>query len=337
MHELASSLEGDIVAKFQIATSAEPKSKATDFNRIRLKDGKGRGRKRWTRALEPYIWLLPAVLLYGIFKLVPMVAGIWLSLLKWDGIAAPTFVGLRNFVNLFSDPFLGPALWHNIQYALGTVIGKIVLSLFLAVLLNQGLRGRSIYRTSLFMPVVMSFVIVAFLWSWLYDYQFGLIDNFLRLIGLKVFAIAWLGNPQTALWAEIVVDIWKWYGFHMVIFLAALQTIPQELYEVARVDGASRLHRFFYVTLPLLQPAFLINVTISLMGAFNAFDIPFLMTQGGPDNATNVLGLQSYVDAFKFNQLGYGSALSYALFVFIAILALLQIKFMAPRDMATVK
>jgi raffinose/stachyose/melibiose transport system permease protein len=318
------------MAKPQIAARGESKAEETNLKAVSLPGGKAG--KNWRRKLEPYLWLFPALLLYAIFKILPMVAGIWLSLLRWDGIDDAVFVGLRNFQNLFSDPNLGPALWHNVEYALGTVTGKIVLSLLLAVLLNQSLRGRGIYRTSLFLPVAMSFVVVALLWSWLYDYQFGLIDNFLRLIGLKALAVDWLGNTKTALWAEIGVDIWKWYGFHMVIFLAALQTIPQELYEAAQVDGASRLARFFHITLPLLQPAMLINVTISLMGALNAFDIPYLMTTGGPDNATNVLALQSYMDAFKFNELGYGSALSYALFVFIAVLAIIQIRFMAPRD-----
>ena len=279
----------------------------------------------------PYLWLAPALLLYGVFKIYPLVEGLWLSLLNWDGIDDPTFIGLRNFQRMFSDDQLGTALLHNVEYALGSVIGKIVLSLLLAVLINQQLRGRGIYRTVLFTPVVMSFVVVSLLWTWLYNYQFGLLNNLLQILGLASLSQDWLGNPRLALWSEIAVDIWKWYGFHMVIFLSGLQTIATELYEAAWVDGASRIQQFFKITLPLLQPVMIINITIALAGAFNTFDIPFLMTEGGPGNSTLVLSLHIYQQAFQFNKLGYGSALSYALFLLVSVVVLLQLKFMAPR------
>lgn len=286
--------------------------------------------KNLIRTSRPYLWLLPALGIYGIFKLVPLVAGIWLTLLQWDGISPPVFVGLHNFALLFTDNQLGEALLHNVEYALGTVTGKIVLSLLLALLLNQKLFGRSFYRTTLFLPIVMSFVVISLLWTWLYDYQFGLVNNALRLLGLGNLTQDWLGNPDLALWSEMIVDIWKWYGFHMVIFLTGLQTIPIELYEASRVDGASRFRQFFNVTLPLLQPVMLINLVTAVAGALNVFDIPYLMTEGGPDNATNVLGLHIYVQSFQFNKLGYGTTLSYALFVIVSVVVLLQLKYMNP-------
>lgn len=291
-----------------------------------------RTRASWQRTLQPYLWLLPALLIYTIFKIFPMLSGIWLALLRWDGLTDPVFIGLRNFERMLDDELLPIALWHNVQYALGTVTGKIIISLLLAVLLTQQLRGRSIYRTTLFTPVVMSFVVVSLLWSYIYNFQFGILNNALKATGLGFLAQDWLGNPSFALWAGIVVDIWKWYGFHMVIFLAGLQTIPAELYEAAHVDGASRLRQFFSITLPLLRPVLTINVTVSLAGALNVFDIPFLLTSGGPDNATLVLGLHIYQQAFQFSKLGYGTALSYALFTLIAILVLLQLKYMTPRN-----
>ncbi len=316
------------MARFQVTEQA--RVEAIPQGNGRHPSNKSTGFAR--RGLIPYLWLLPALLLYGVFKIYPMISGIWLALLKWDGIDDPVFIGLRNFQRMFSDDQLGTALLHNVQYAFGTVIGKIVISLFLAVLLTQELRGRDTYRTALFMPVVMSFVVVSLMWAWMYDFQFGLINSFLRGIGLGGWVQDWLGNPRLALWSVIVVDIWKWYGFHMVIFLAGLQTIPVELYEVARVDGASRLNQFLHITLPLLQPVMLINVMTALTGALNVFDIPYLMTQGGPDNATNVLGIQIYIQAFQFNQIGYGAALSYAMIILIAVVVLIQLKFMAPRN-----
>lgn len=288
-------------------------------------------RVRWTRALGPYLWVLPALLLYTIFKLVPLVAGLWIALLRWDGIEEPRFIGLQNFTRIFSDVNLIGALWNNVQYAFGTVIGKIVLSLLLALLLNQALRGRDFYRTALFMPVVMSFVVVGILWSWIFNNQFGLLNNLLRAVGLNALALDWLGNPKIALWSLMMVDIWKWYGFHMVIFLAGLQTIPIEFYDAARVDGASRWQQFVSVTLPLLRPIMAVNVTLSLMGALNVFDIPYVMTEGGPANSTNVLALHIYLQAFKFNRIGYGTALSYALMVLVIVVALVQLRLMA-RD-----
>ncbi len=319
------------MAKIQLAAQAKSQPGSAQRNTAGPRRGKPGTGGSQIRGLMPYLWLLPALLLYGVFKIYPMIEGIWLSLLNWDGIDDPVFIGLRNFQRMFSDTQLGAALLHNVEYALASVIGKVVLSLLLAVLINQQLRGRGAYRTALFTPVVMSFVVVSLLWTWLFNYQFGLVNNFLHILGLGFLSQDWLGNPRLALWSEIAVDIWKWYGFHMVIFLSGLQTIPVELYEAAWVDGASRLQQFFRITLPLLQPVMIINITIALAGAFNTFDIPYLMTEGGPGNATLVLSLHIYQQAFQFNKLGYGSALSYALFLLVSVVVLLQLKFMVPR------
>jgi ABC-type sugar transport system permease subunit len=286
-------------------------------------------RARQMRRLAPYLWVLPALLLYTLFKLAPLIGGVWLALLNWNGIDPARFIGLRNFQRMLEDEDLGPALLHNLVYALGTVSGKIILSLFLAVLLNQALAGRGFYRTVLFMPVVMSFVVVGILWAWMYNNQFGLVNNLLRALKLDFLAMDWLGDTRVALWSLIIVDIWKWYGFHMVIFLAGLQTISAELYEAARVDGASRMRQFISITLPLLRPVMLVNVMLSLVGALNVFDIPYVMTEGGPANATNVLALHIYLEAFKFNRLGYGAALNYALFALVTVVAVVQLKLLS--------
>ena len=285
----------------------------------------GKRRRIWA----PYLWVLPALVMYAIFKLTPMIAGIYLAMLRWDGIEPPTFVGLQNFQRMFRDEIIGLALWHNVVYALGTVAGKIVLSLILALLLNQALRGRTFYRTALFLPVVMSFVVVGILWTWLYNFQFGLVNSLLRGMGLDFLILDWLGDPKVALWSLILVDVWKWYGFHMVIFLAGLQTIPTELYEAARIDGAGRWQQFWRITLPLLQPVMLVNVTLSLMGGFNVFDIPYVMTEGGPANSTMVMALHIDVRGFKFYRFGYSAAMSYVLLLLVTIIAAIQMKLMS--------
>lgn len=284
--------------------------------------------------LAPYLWVLPAVLIYFVFKLAPMIGGFYLALIEWDGIEPAKFVGLQNFRRMLDDEVIGLALWNNVKYAAGTVAGKTVLSLFLAVLLHQALRGRGFYRTALFMPVVMSFVVVGILWAWLYNAQFGLVNSLLSSLGLNFLIPDWLGDPKVALWSLMVVDIWKWYGFHMVIFLAGLQTIPTELYEAARMDGASRVQQFLRITLPLLQPVMLVNVTLSLMGAFNVFDIPYVMTEGGPANSTMVMALHIYVRGFKFYKFGYSAAMSYALLTLVTILAAIQMRLMSSESIS---
>ncbi|MCY4061196.1 MAG: sugar ABC transporter permease [Chloroflexi bacterium] len=291
-----------------------------------------KGLARRISKLAPYLWVLPALTVYGIFKLYPLVSGLQMSLLRWDGIEEPRYIGLRNFEKILSDPMTGTVLMNNVHYAVGTVVGKIVLSLLLAILLHQALKGRTFYRTSLFMPVVMSFVVVGVLWSWLFNPQFGLINSFLRGLGLEFLVQDWLGDAAVALNSLILVDIWKWYGFHMVIFLAGLQSIPDELYEAARIDGASVWQQFRHVTLPMLQPVMIVNVTISVMGAFNVFDIPFIMTAGGPANATNVMALHIYIRGFKFYRFGFSAALSYVLLVIVTLVAAIQLRLMTSGD-----
>jgi len=279
-----------------------------------------------------YLWILPALLVYVAFKLVPMIGGLGLSMLRWDGIKDAIFVGFQNFQRMADDDKLLPALLHNVQYALGTVTGKISLALFLAILLNQALRGRTFYRTMLFLPVIMSFAVVSILWTWMYNDQFGLINSLLRGVGLNALAVQWLGDPRYALLALMFVDIWKWYGFHMVIFLAGLQSIPQEYYEAARVDGATRWQQFAHITLPQLRPVMIVNITLALLGAFNVFEIPYIMTQGGPVNATNVLSLYSYSQAFQSGRIGYGAALSYVILLIVGVIAIVQLRLTAANE-----
>ena len=294
--------------------------------------GKAKHRHRSVLRLDPYLWVLPAVIVYGIFKLLPLVSGLYMALLRWDGIEDPRFIGLRNFQKILKDDLTIQVLLNNVEYAVGTVIGKIVLSLFLAVMLNQALRGRTFYRTSLFMPVVMSFVVIGILWRWLFNTEFGLINNLLGSLGLGFLEQDWLGDTDIALRSLMLVDIWKWYGFHMVIFLAGLQSIPSELYEAAKIDGASVWQQFLYVTLPMLQPVMIVNVTLSLMGAFNVFDIPYVMTEGGPANSTNVMALHIYLRGFKFYRFGFSAALSYVLLVIVTLVAAVQLRLMARAD-----
>ncbi len=290
------------------------------------------GHSRRMKALVPLVWIAPALILYVVFKLLPLIAGLYLSALRWNGIDPAQFVGFQNYLDFFNDPLVLTALMNNTLYAIGTVSGKIVLSLLLALLLNQALKGRSFYRTALFMPVVISFVVVSILWAWLYNPQFGLVNQLLTSLGLKFLILDWLGSPKVALGSLMIVDIWKWYGFHMVIFIAGLQAIPNELYEASSIDGASRWDNFVHITLPLLRPIMLVNVMVSLMGGFNVFDIPYVMTEGGPANSTLVMALHIYIRGFKYYKFGYAAAMNYILLVIVTLVSAVQMRLMSGDD-----
>jgi ABC-type sugar transport system permease subunit len=285
-----------------------------------------RSQRRWLGRLEPYAWVAPAVAVFFIFTLLPLLVGFWLSFVDWDGIATLRWVGFQNYVGVFHDTIFWQAIEHNAIYAVGTVLGKVGLALVLAVLLNQALPGRAIFRTALFLPVVLSFVVVGLLWNWIYNFNFGLVNGLLGAIGLSALKQQWLGNPSLALPALIVVDIWKWFGFHMVIFLAGLQSIPAELYEAARIDGANGWQSFWRVTLPLLRPVTMINVTLGTLGAFNVFDLIYVTTTGGPAYATNVAMMDIYTQAFQFYRFGYAAALSFVLLTLVSIIALVVLR-----------
>jgi ABC-type sugar transport system permease subunit len=281
---------------------------------------------RLRRSVYPYVWISPALLVFGVFTLLPLAAGVALSLVTWDGIHAVRWEGLGNYVQVLQDQAFWQALVHNVIYALGTVVGKIVIAFVLAVLLNRALPGRAMFRTILFMPVVMSFVVVGLIWSWVYNYNFGLLNAILGFLGLPAWKQDWLGNPSLALGGLIVVDMWKWFGFHMVIFLAGLQSIPNELYEAARIDGANAWQSFRRVTVPLLKGIVMINVLLATSGAFNVFDLVYVMTEGGPVNATDVGMLHIYTQAFQYYQFGYSAAMSYVLLIVVSMVSLVLMR-----------
>jgi len=279
-----------------------------------------------------YGFLLPALLVYAAFMLYPFLSGIVFSLYRWDGVSPRHFLGIGNYVHLARDARFLAALWHNVLYALGSVAGKIVLGLIFALLLNARIRGMTIYRTLYFTPVVMSFVAVGLLWRWIYNPVFGLFDFLLQAAGLTHRPVGWLSNPQIALWSVVMVDIWKWTGYHTVIFLAGLQTIPGELYEAAVVDGARFLRRTASITLPAIRQISIINVTIALMGAFSVFDPVYVITGGGPYNSSEVLLTYMYLRTFQQQDLGYGTAMVVVLFLIVILISLWQQRFTRERQ-----
>ena len=273
--------------------------------------------------------IAPTVLLYGLFVLWPVVRGAIVSLYQWDGLSATmTWVGLRNYRSAIDDPVFRLALRNTFQYAIGVTVVKNVLGLGLALMLNKKLRGRAFFRTAAFLPVMFSFVVVGVLWSWIFNPIFGLADHFLSLVGIDNFP-GWLSDPHIALWSVMWVDIWKWTGFHMVLFLAALQSVPRELDEAAQLDGAGRWHRLRYVTIPWIRPVIAFSVLLALTGAFVAnYDVVYVMTGGGPLNSTQVALTYIVQTAFNSDEVGYANAMSMILLVLVSIVGAVQLRFM---------
>ena len=282
---------------------------------------------------EGYLLTSPALVLYILFVLTPLIFGFYVTLHDWDGFTTMKFVGLKNYVTLLKNPTTWTVISHNLQYAAGTVLGKNILAIFLALLLNRKFKGVTIARTIYFIPVVMSFVAIGVLWSWLYNPTFGLINAILLNLNLISSPILFLGEPGLALNSLIFVDIWRWTGYHMVIILAGLQTVSADLYEAADIDGANAVNKLFSITIPQITPMIITNLTISTMGAFSVFDLVHVMTKGGPYNSTHVLSTYMYTITFgSESRFGYGSSVAYILLAIILIISLGQSWLMKKTD-----
>ncbi|WP_425416789.1 carbohydrate ABC transporter permease [Oricola indica] len=268
------------------------------------------------------VMILPATLLLGTFFLWPFFYGVWLSMTNWDGFSQPAFIGLRNFTRLWSDRIFLGALENNVIFVFWVVILKNVLGLAVGLLLQRAGVGRAFFRASIFLPVTMSFVAVGLLWSWIYNPIFGLLNAVLDFTGMSGLKLSWLGDANVALYSVIAVDVWKWLGFHSVIYLAGLQALPTEVYDSARIDGASAWHRFRYITVPLMMPVIFINTILAFSGAFvRNFDIVYVLTKGGPNHATEVVLTDMMNRAFSDGAIGYAAAMGYVLFLIVVVLS----------------
>jgi raffinose/stachyose/melibiose transport system permease protein len=253
----------------------------------------------------------PVMLLTFVFFLFPLGSSIYYSVIDYDGISTnPPFVGLQNFVDLFRDPEVWHALSNNLIWIIGGTISPLVIGLIFALLLWTARRGSRVYRLALFFPYVMPQVAIGIVWGWIYDPINGWLNVVLRDIGLGRLTTGWLGNPHTALYAVLVTAVWGMCGFVMVIFLSALQNVNIDLVDAARIDGANSVQRVWHVVLPQIMPVFLMVTTVTLVGGFSVFDIVFIMTGGGPANASDVLGTYAFSNAFQLNRISYGTVIA---------------------------
>ncbi|MFQ5344050.1 MAG: carbohydrate ABC transporter permease [Anaerolineae bacterium] len=275
-------------------------------------------------------YLSPTILVVTVFVLVPIGLSLYLSFWRWPLIGpSRAFIGLANYGRLLHSPEFWNALRVTSLYTIGVVPLSTAASLALALLVDRPLRGLSIYRTAYFMPVVTSTVAAAIVWKWIYNPHVGLLNGLLRAVHLP--PLGWLADPRWALPALVIMAVWKYAGYYMVMFLAGLQAIPREYAEAARIDGAGRLARFRHVTWPLLRPTTALVVITSTIFAFQVFGPVYVMTGGGPVRSTSVIVYHLYERAFGFQELGYASAIGWALFLIVFPLTVLQFKAISRR------
>jgi len=258
------------------------------------------------------LWgLLPALTLYVLFVIWPILRSFWYGFFDWNGLSDPVFSGLDNFAKIFADPVFWQSLKNNLYVVVASVLFQIPLGLIAAVLLNGRVKGAGFFRTAFFIPMVLSTVVVGLLWSTLLNSQAGPVNALLMMMGMGFNQTPdWLGDPQLAIFTLCGVIVWQFVGLYMIIFLAALQNIPEELLEAAAIDGATPTDQLWRIQLPLVWPTVVASVVLCISGSMRSFDLIFVMTQGGPANATEVMATYMYNKTFAVSQYGYGSAVS---------------------------
>lgn len=286
--------------------------------------------------IKGLVFVSPWIVGFLAFNLYPLIASIWFSLCDYSVLSEPVFLGAQNYVDLWHDPVFWKALRNTVVFAVVAIPLSTVLSIGLAVLLNQPIAGQGIYRTIFFLPSLVPAISLAILWQWMLNGPMGLVNNLLRpflniinaVTGFHLQAPDWLNDPNFALWGLILTGLWG-TGQAVVIYLAGLQEVPAELYEAAELDGTNAWQRFLHITLPMLSPVIFFNVLMSIIGALQTFAVPYILTGGGDGPGRSLLFLATYIyqNAFDYWNMGYASALALCLLVLIIGLSLVTVHY----------
>jgi multiple sugar transport system permease protein len=280
-------------------------------------------RKNWTA----YLFLAPGLIHFVIFTVFAVSFAFYISFHKWNIIQPDKpFVGFDNYVRLFQDPRFLRAVTNTLTFMIGVPL-NLAAGLAVALLLNTKVRGQAIYRTLFYIPVVTPLVVSSIIWKWVYQGDYGLLNYYLLKFGLIEHKIVWLADPNLALPALIIMGIWGGTGGTMVIYLAGLQSIPEEMYDAAKVDGASALQRLLYITILLLRPTTFFLLVTNVIGTFQIFTEVYIMTNGGPLNRTTTIGYYLYTKAFRELDMGYATAMAFVLFAMIFVFTVIQWKY----------
>ncbi|KEZ52187.1 carbohydrate ABC transporter permease [Metabacillus indicus] len=283
--------------------------------------------------ITPYLFLLPGCIILGAFIFYPMLQAIWLSFTNYNMVTEAEFIGTENYQNLFEDELFWKVLGQTLLYLVIVVPALVILPIFIAILVNQQIRGIAFFRSAYYIPVVTSMVVVGITWKWVYADQ-GVLNYFLESLGIIGEPVHWLTSTSTSIFAVMAVTVWKGLGYYMVIYLAGLQAIPGDLYEAADIDGASKWKQIIHITIPLLMPSIMIVTIMSSISAMKVFEEIYVMTGGGPLNSTKTLVFYIYQEAFENLKMGYASAGGVILFLITLVFSILNIKFMNKRETA---
>jgi len=276
-------------------------------------------------------FIIPALFFYIIFLVYPVLSSFYYSLTNWSGISNHyRFLGIKNFVDMITDRSFVISIKNTLIFVVMDVVLMNIFGLGMALLLNMKMKTKNLLRTTFFLPVVIAPIVISFIWTYVYNYDIGILNVLLTKMGLQ--KIDWIGNPKIAIYFVILTGIWQWYSYRMIIYLTGLHTIPEELYEASLIDGAGGYNRFWYITLPMLMPAFTINIILCTIGALKQFDIVFVMTGGGPGYSTEVITTKIYREAFTNSQMGYAMAIGVVLFFAVLAVTIAQYKFFSKRE-----
>ncbi|KJR67967.1 ABC transporter permease [Bacillus velezensis] len=277
----------------------------------------------------PYLFLAPA-LIFLLFVYIPIIENVFFSLFEWSSFQPEkTFIGLKNYIDLFHDPVFFTALRNNVLYAVISLICQVGGGLLLAAVLEDKLlrKWSPFFRTVFFLPVVISMTVIALLFDFIYNPEIGLLNQLLEAVGLDELTRAWLGDENTAMLSVIFVSQWQSVGYIAMLYIVSIQSIPAELYESAQLDGAGKIQQFFHITVPQTKEMSFVAVVMTLTGAFTVFNEPYILTGGGPGNASEVLSTFLYKSAFTKDMMGYASAIATVVLLLTLALSLIQMKF----------
>lgn len=276
------------------------------------------------RTITGYLFIMPFILGFLFWFLAPALTAVWLTFTDWNLIRAPRYVGLDNIIRMGTDKLFWQSLKVTTLYTMASVPLGLIMAFLLALLINTKVKGIAFFRTIYYLPSIVPAVASAVLWAWIFNTEFGLLNAILRTFGIQ--RIAWLQDPSYALWALIMMSLWG-VGGAMIIYLAGLQGIPDVFYEAAEIDGAGRWNQLWNITLPLLSPVIFFNLIMSIIGTFQVFTAGFLITDGGPQNATLFYVLYLYRNGFEYLDMGYSAALAWVLFLIILALTALIFRY----------
>ncbi len=281
-----------------------------------------------------YLFILPGVLVFSVFTFAAFFFAVWLTFHRWSIIEPEKpYVGTQNYEDLLGDERFGQAIFNTVYFTGAAVPLTMAIGLLLALLLNQPLRGRGLLRTAYYLPVVTPFVVAAIIWKWLYNGDFGLFNYYLMQAHLIDEPLLWLSSKNLAMPAVILMTVWAGVGFSMVVYLAGLQAIPEELYESSKVDGAGALARLWHITIPLLRPSTVFLAVLGIIGSLQVFTQIFVMTSGGPVSRTTTMVYYMYLWGFKYYDLGYASTLAIALFLMLLVFSAVQLRVLRQADL----